>query len=311
MPEGTITRGTTNPNRLRRVDRWLQTWPALRTTADPLVVDLGYGASAVTPLELMHRLRKARPDVQLIGLEIDPERVRIARAELAEAHALALRGPSAAVGAASAGVTGARSGVSGVARAARTVADMERVSFELGGFEVPLPRNRKAIIIRAFNVLRQYDEADVAPAWNRMLTRLQPGGVLVDGTCDEIGRISSWIAVTPETVPSASAEATPGGPQTLSIALRLDELEVPSIVAERLPKALIHRNVEGEKIHRYLADLDRAWQVNAPLRDFGATQRWIATASAMREAGWPIRDGRTRWRLGELTVDWSAVAPLP
>ena len=311
MPEGTITRGTTNPNRLRRVDRWLQTWPALRTTADPLVVDLGYGASAVTPLELMHRLRKTRPDVQLIGLEIDPERVRIARAELAEAHALALRGPSAAVGAASAGATGARSGVSGVARAARTVADMERVSFELGGFEVPLPRNRKAIIIRAFNVLRQYDETDVAPAWNRMLTRLQPGGVLVDGTCDEIGRISSWIAVTPETVPSASAEATPGGPQTLSIALRLDELEVPSIVAERLPKALIHRNVEGEKIHRYLADLDRAWQVNAPLRDFGATQRWIATASAMRDAGWPVHGGRTRWRLGELTVDWSAVAPLP
>jgi hypothetical protein len=132
-----------------------------------------------------------------------------------------------------------------------------------------------------------------------MVTRLQPGGVLVDGTCDEIGRIASWIAVTPQA----------GGPQTLSIALRLDDLEVPSIVAERLPKALIHRNVEGENIHRFLIELDRAWAVNAPLRDFGATQRWIATASAMRDAGWPIRGGRTRWRLGELTVDWSAVAP--
>ncbi|MBK5238645.1 MAG: class I SAM-dependent methyltransferase [Actinomycetales bacterium] len=276
MPEGTITRGTTNPNRLRRVDRWLQTWPGLKATEDPLVVDLGYGASAVTPLELMHRLRKARPDVQLVGLEIDPERVALARSELAEAKA-----------------TGARS-----------AEDMAQVSFERGGFEVPLPRNRRAVIIRAFNVLRQYDEADVAPAWNRMLTRLQPGGVLVDGTCDEIGRIASWIAVTP------AGPDTSGGPQTLSIALRLDELEVPSIVAERLPKALIHRNVEGENIHRFLAELDRAWQVNAPLRDFGATQRWIATVTALRDAGWPIRASRTRWRLGELTVEWAAVAPI-
>jgi len=277
MPEGTITRGTTNPNRLRRVDRWLQTWPGLKTTEDPLVVDLGYGASAVTPLELAQRLRKTRPDVQLVGLEIDPERVRIARSELAEMPT-------------------------------------ERVSFELGGFEVPLPRGdrnteRRAVIIRAFNVLRQYNEADVAPAWNRMLTRLQPGGVLVDGTCDEIGRIASWIAATPAEVGTPGRPSLPGGPQTLSIALLLDELEVPSIVAERLPKALIHRNVEGENIHRFLTELDRAWAVNAPLRDFGATQRWIATASAMRDAGWPIRDGRTRWRLGELTVDWAAVAP--
>lgn len=292
MPEGTITRGTTNPNRLRRVDRWLQTWPGLKTTEDPLVVDLGYGASAVTPLELAQRLRKTRPDVQLIGLEIDPERVHVARAELAEMPT-------------------------------------DLVSFELGGFEVPLPRmgvthnglkgdglkhdglkhDRRAIIIRAFNVLRQYNEADVAPAWDRMLTRLQPGGVLVDGTCDEIGRIASWIALTPHGTGSPGRGPQAGGPQTLSIALRLDDLEVPSIVAERLPKALIHRNVEGENIHRFLIELDRAWAVNAPLRDFGATQRWIATVSAMRDAGWPIRGGRTRWRLGELTVDWAAVAP--
>lgn len=269
MPEGTITRGTTNPNRLRRVDRWLQTWPGLKTTTDPLCVDLGYGASAVTPLELVHRLRKTRPEVQVIGLEIDPERVRIARFELAAAQNAGLRDAE----------------------------DMAHLSFALGGFEVPLPHNRRAAIIRAFNVLRQYDEADVAPAWNRMLTQLQPGGVLVDGTCDEIGRIACWIAVTPQ------------GPQSLSIALRLNALEVPSIVAERLPKALIHRNVEGENIHRFLKDLDRAWQMNASLRDFGATQRWIATASALQASGWPIRGGRSRWRLGELTVDWAAVKP--
>ena len=47
-PEGRITRGTTGVNRLRRVDRWIAALPVLRSAADPLVVDLGYGASATT-----------------------------------------------------------------------------------------------------------------------------------------------------------------------------------------------------------------------------------------------------------------------
>ena len=45
MPVGSITRGTTNTNRLRRVDRWIADQPEFRRAADPLVVDLGYGAA--------------------------------------------------------------------------------------------------------------------------------------------------------------------------------------------------------------------------------------------------------------------------
>lgn len=282
MPVGNITRGTTNQNRLRRVDRWLQTWPALRQTDDPLVVDLGYGASAATSYELAVRLRSVRSDVEVLGLEIDPERVTLAREELAgwvAAGQVPSEGPAGAAG----------------------------VTFELGGFETPVSDGRRPVAIRAFNVLRQYDEPEVEGAWNMMVSRLQPGGVLVEGTCDEIGRISSWIAVTAD------------GPQTLTIALKLDALspdsataqqyDAPSVVAERLPKALIHHNVMGEKIHDYLTALDRAWQANAALGAFGANQRWIATASAMKEAGWPIIGGKSRWRLGELTVAWDAVAP--
>ena len=36
-------------------------------------------------------------------------------------------------------------------------------------------------------------------------------------------------------------------------------VEKPSDVAERLPKALIHRNVPGEGVHALLAEADRAW----------------------------------------------------
>ena len=256
MAEGRITRGTTGVNRLRRVDRWIGTLPAVRLTDDPLVVDLGYGASATTSLELHDRLARVRPDVEVIGIEIDPTRVALASRD-------------------------AKPGV----------------SFRLGGFEVPLPAGRRATIIRALNVLRQYDESEVAAAWDRMLDRLQPGGALVEGTCNETGRVCSWVTLDA------------AGPQRFTISLRLAELERPSIVAERLPKVLIHRNVPGERIHDFLVELDRAWQINSPLSVYGPSQRWIATVEAMRSSGWPVQGSKARWRLGELTVNWDAVAP--
>ena len=79
---GLPTRGTTNPNRLRRVDRWLLGTPSVLGVLDlaepddgPLVVDLGFGASPVTTVELHARLRAVRPDVRVVGLELDPDRV--------------------------------------------------------------------------------------------------------------------------------------------------------------------------------------------------------------------------------------------
>ena len=58
-----------------------------------------------------------------------------------------------------------------------------------------------------------------------------------------------------------------------------------------------------------MRDLDRLWRIHSPLAAYGPSQRWIAVAQGMRDAGWPVRGGRSRWRLGELTVDWAAVAP--
>ncbi|MGV3711884.1 class I SAM-dependent methyltransferase [Pseudolysinimonas sp.] len=259
-PVGRITRGTTNVNRLRRIDRWIAAHPALRRSHDPVVVDLGYGASATTTLELRDRLAAVRPEVTVVGIEIDPERVRIA-----------------------------------------TAATRDGVEFRLGGFETPLPGGRRVTVIRALNVLRQYDESEVAAAWATMRARLQPDGLLVEGTCDEIGRIASWVGLSP------------AGPETFTISLRLASIvgdgAAPSIVAERLPKALIHRNVPGERIHGLLVELDRAWATHAPLGVYGPTQRWMATVATLRGSGWPVLGTRARWRLGELTLPWASVAP--
>lgn len=269
-PLGRPTRGTTGTNRLRRNDRWIAASPAFRRAADPLVIDLGYGASGVTAFELATRLQRVRPDAEVRGLEIDPARVATATRQLVEVQA-----------------------------GSTPFSPDLRVSFARGGFEVPLPAGRRPAVIRAMNVLRQYDEADVAAAWRTMATRLAPDGLLVEGTCDEIGRVSSWIDVEPS-----------GAPRRFTISLRLADLEHPSIVAERLPKALIHRNVPGERVHALLVDLDREWDRAAPLSTFGATQRFLAAVAALREQGWPVLGGRSRWRLGELTLPWDAVAPL-
>jgi hypothetical protein len=243
------------------VDRWLAgtRGKLLRGCDDPVVVDLGYGATGVTAVELLARLRAVRPEVEVVGLEIDPERVRSAQ-------------PLTRAG----------------------------LTFAVGGFEVPLPGGRRPVIVRAFNVLRQYPEAEVGPAWDVVRARLAPGGLLVEGTCDEVGRRAAWVAVSAD-----------DGPVSLTVSLRLAGLTRPSEIAERLPKALIHRNVSGEPVHALLTALDAAWAREAPRGAFGVRQRWIATAAAVRAEGWPVLDGPARWRLGELTVAWSAVAPLP
>jgi hypothetical protein len=252
---GLPTRGTTNPNRLRRVDRWLTTTHGalLRAAADPLVVDLGYGSSPVTCVELAARLRAVRPDVRVVGLEIDAERVA----------------------------------------AGRVAEDPPWLEFRRGGFELA---GLRPALVRAMNVLRQYDEPAAAAAWETMLSRLAPGGLLVEGTCDELGRLGGWVTL----------DAT--GPRTLTFAAHLATLDRPSTLAERLPKALIHHNVPGQPVHALLMALDAAWHAAAPLAPFGPRQRWVAAVEALVGGGWPVLGGRDRWRFGEVTFAWSAVA---
>lgn len=251
---GIATRGTTNPNRLRRMDNWITATlgTQLRAAADPLVVDLGYGASPVTTLDLARRLSRVRADVRVVGVEIDADRVA----------------------------------------AAQPAAEPPRLTFVRGGFEFA---GLQPTLVRAANVLRQYDERAAREAWQTMQAGLAPGGMIVEGTCDEIGRRASWVLLDRS------------GPLSLTLACKVDALDRPSDLAERLPKALIHRNVPGEAIHRLLRDLDVAWDVSAGLSVFGARQRWSATCRAV-SATWRVDVSRVRH--GELTVPWAEIAPV-
>jgi hypothetical protein len=258
-PVGQLTRGTTGHNRLRRCDRWLvnasRVRTALQSATDPLVIDLGYGALPVTTLELASRLRTVRTDVRVIGLEIDPDRVRTARA-----------------------------------------AQNTAVEFGLGGFELA---GLQPVLVRAFNVLRQYPVDAVEDAWSLMRGRLAPGGLIVDGTCDEIGRRCCWVLLDGQ------------GPVSLTLACDPFSIERPSDLAERLPKVLIHHNVSGQPINTLLVAADRAWASVAGHGVFGARERWRAMLNLLRDHGWPVEPPRRRMRDGVLTVPWTTVAPGP
>jgi hypothetical protein len=175
--------------------------------------------------------------------------------------------------------------------AARPTADPPRLEFARGGFELA---GLHPVLVRAMNVLRQYDEADVVPAWSVLCGALAPGGAIVEGTCDELGRVASWVLVE-ESGPVSLTLSTVGGPERL---------------AERLPKALIHHNVPGERIHAFLSALHHAWQRAAPLTPFGPRQRWAEAVRLLREEGWPVLGPPRRARLGEVSVAWAAVAPV-
>jgi len=246
-PRGEVTRGTTNPNRLRRVDRWI-TWRCrglLTAVDEPLVVDLGFGASPITTLELRQRLAAVNPRVRVVGLEIDRSRVA----------------------------------------AAKPMEDPPWLTFAHGGFELA---GLRPAVVRALNVLRQYDESAVAGAWATMRGALSDSGILLEGTCDELGRICTWITI----------EAGASEPTSLTLAAKLSTLDSPLTFAERLPKSLIHHNVPGAPVHRVLSALDAAWQRAAPIGVFGPRQRWLET---VRTSGLNTLDGPARWRLGEVT----------
>ena len=226
---------------------------ALQAAADPLVIDLGYGALPVTTLELAERLRSVRADVRVLGLEIHPDRVR----------------------------------------AARSAATAESNS---GSAVSNWPGWRRCWCGRSTCCASTRVDA-VADAWAAMRARLAPGGLIVDGTCDELGRRCAWVLLDAN------------GPVSLTLACDPFAIERPSDLAERLPKVLIHHNVAGQPIHALLAAADRAWASVAGHGVFGPRVRWRAMLELLRDEGFAVEPPRRRMRDGVLSVPWQTVAP--
>ena len=285
-PEGQPTRGKTASNRLRRVDNFLLLYePSLLTRTDglfarALFVDLGYGFDARTTLESASRFRQVNPDLPILGVEIEKERVE----------------------------------------AALPYAD-EKTFFRLGGFNLPLQEGEYVRLIRAFNVLRQYEERDFAPAYERLARYVLPGGLMIEGTSNPFGSI--WCSnvarkINPEHIIPPKEHR--GGASTAKNLEHQPAETLRSWHEERhslrvtydwrfealvfstnfrmgfditdfqavLPKNLIHHVVPGEPIY----DFFKAWKQSAvetsATKTYGLRQWFIQSAESLAQKRYRI-----------------------
>lgn len=258
-PQGQVTRGKTARNRLRQVDNFLLRYdPGLLTRADgdfaqALFVDLGYGAEAVTTLESAERFRRLNPNLKVLGVEIDPQRVA----------------------------------------AALPFAD-SCTFFRLGGFNLPLQPGESVRLIRALNVLRQYEEHDVLSAWEQMARGVLPGGLLIEGTSNPTGAI--WAA-------NLLRRAETGWRQESLVFFTNFHLGfAPELFQTILPKNYIHRVVPGEPIGEFFAAWKAAYAEASPMQTWGLRAWFSASAEGLARRGYQI-NLRRKW-LGKGWLIW-------
>jgi hypothetical protein len=224
-PEGQPTRGKTVRNRLRWVDNFLLVYdPDLLSRRDGLYdraffVDLGYGDEPSTTLESARRLRQVNPALFVLGVEIDPQQVTRAQVYVDE-----------------------------------------HTFFRLGGFNLPLSlwsdgTPETVRLVRAFNVLRQYDEGAIMDAYERLFQYILPGGLLIEGTSDPVGSI--WVANLARGSSERNTDRS-WDMEGLIFGTNFRRGFDPAQFQAVLPKNYIHRVVPGEPIYNFFQDWKQA-----------------------------------------------------
>ncbi|MCS6910035.1 MAG: hypothetical protein NZM11_05630 [Anaerolineales bacterium] len=229
-PLGQTTRGKTAPNRLRKTDAFLAVAYPEFVRALPGLY-VDLGYGAYPVTSMETFHRLRRLNPKLSLLGVEIDPARVAEAQRFTAPGL---------------------------------------EFRLGGFNLPLQPGEHAAIIRAFNVLRQYPEAEVAAALAALEAALCPGGLLLEGTSDPTGRLTVFNLYEKQTTLTRKAVV-------FAPSLRADFL--PRQLQAVLPKNFIHHAAPGEPIDRFFAAWHASWQA---ARAVGRNVRQIFYHAALR-----------------------------
>lgn len=168
--------------------------------------------------------------------------------------------------------------------------------FRLGGFNLPLQAGEGVRLIRAFNVLRQYEEMDVTPAYERLAEYILPGGLMIEGTSTPFGQV--WVAnLARMTVERKwKMEAL-----VFSTNFRMG-FEITDFQAV-LPKNHIHHVVAGAPIFEFMQAWKRSAAETSPAKAFGLKQWFSASVESLAAKGYKI-DLRKKW-LGKGWLVWN------
>ncbi len=247
-PQGQVTRGKTARNRLRRSDIFmlLNEGRLIRMRdeagARSFYVDLGYGFEPFTTLESAERFRVQNPALPVLGVEIDPERVKMGKPF-----------------------------------------EDENTFFRLGGFNLPLLPGEKVRLIRAFNVLRQYTEAEWAEPIQQLGEQLIPGGMLLEGTSNPFGSV--WTA---NIIRRSERAPYPVYREGYLFSTNFHMGFEPDLFQPVLTKNYIHRMVPGEEIYEFMERWKAACRNQSPMRTYGLRSLFTASARELRSAGYKI-----------------------
>lgn len=266
---GHPTRGKTASNRLRRVDNFiLLREPSLLTRTDGLFAEalfVDLGYGFDARTTLESALRFRRVNPRLKILGVEIDKERV--------------------------------------EAALPFAD-ELTFFRLGGFNLPIQAGESVRLIRAFNVLRQYEEQDFAPAYEQLAQYVLPGGLMIEGTSNPFGSI--WAAnLVRKTLGSD------GLPSQIA-AWRIEALVFSTNFRQGfeveefqtiLPKNLIHHMVPGEEIYAFFEAWKQSARDTAAFKTFGAKQWFIAAAETLAGKGYKVNLQRKFLSKGYLVLE--------
>lgn len=250
-PIGNPTRGKTATNRLRRVDNFILLYePALLTRTDGLFqhsMFIDLGYGFDARTTLESAERFRRINPSLPILGVEIDKERV--------------------------------------EAAQPFAD-SITHFRHGGFNLPLQSGERVRLIRAFNVLRQYEEKDFAPAYERLAEYVLPGGLMIEGTSNPFGSI--WVANLARKMESGwKFEALVF---STNFHMGFDITDFQAV----LPKNHIHHVVPGETIYDFFEAWKRSAAETAHAKVFGWKQWFIASAENLAAKGFKI-DTHKKW----------------
>jgi hypothetical protein len=159
------------------------------------------------------------------------------------------------------------------------------LTFHLGGFNLPV----QARLVRAFNVLRQYAPKQVAPAYGQLAAGVLPGGLLVEGTSDPLGRL--WVS---HLLRRAADDAQPWVREALVFGTNFHGGVEPSDFQAVLPRDLIQRVTPGDPLHDFFAAWRQAAQERRAAQVWGQRAWFAATAVRLGAMGYAL-ELRSSW----------------
>lgn len=159
----------------------------------------------------------------------------------------------------------------------------EQTFFRLGGFNLPLNQNESARLIRAFNVLRQYDEAEWAEPIQQLGNQLIPGGMLLEGTSNPFGSV--WTA---NVIRRSTVEPYPVVREGFLFSTNFHMGFEPELFQPVLTKNYIHRMIPGEEIYEFMERWKTACRNQSPMRTYGLRAWFCAAARELRDADYQI-----------------------